>query len=169
VVAALGEILVDLGTTIVIAYGGWLALKGELTAGMGCFPVGTRAATERIMHLYLTARHFDLTEPIREHVQRHIVSAVQEHADPHDLNRIEVQLYKGQRDASCGCHVLVQLPNHRDLNVTEEGKDLYAAIDLAQKRLVRALVENRQRDQTTQRRPKKFSWDRIARVLRSAR
>jgi ABC-type multidrug transport system fused ATPase/permease subunit len=33
VVAALGEILVDLGTTIVIGYGGWLALHGELTAG----------------------------------------------------------------------------------------------------------------------------------------
>ena len=33
VVAALGDILVDLGTTIVIGYGGWLALKGELTVG----------------------------------------------------------------------------------------------------------------------------------------
>ncbi|HKO48304.1 MAG TPA: ABC transporter ATP-binding protein [Polyangiaceae bacterium] len=33
VVAALGEILVDLGTAIVIGYGGWLALHGELTAG----------------------------------------------------------------------------------------------------------------------------------------
>ena len=33
VVAALGEILVDLGTTIVIGYGGWLALHGELSAG----------------------------------------------------------------------------------------------------------------------------------------
>jgi ABC-type multidrug transport system fused ATPase/permease subunit len=33
VVAALGEILVDLGTTTVIGYGGWLALHGELSAG----------------------------------------------------------------------------------------------------------------------------------------
>lgn len=33
VVAALGQILVDLGTTLVIGYGGWLALRGELTAG----------------------------------------------------------------------------------------------------------------------------------------
>src|SRR6478735_1586943 len=121
------------------------------------------------MHLYLTARHFELTEAIREHVQQHIVRAVEEHADPHDLNRVEVQLSVGQRDARYRCHVLVQLPKHRDLNVSEEGKDLYAAIDLAQKRLVRALVENRQRDKTTQRHPKKFSWDRIARILRSAR
>jgi len=33
-VAASGEILVHLGTTIVIGYGGWLALQGELTPGM---------------------------------------------------------------------------------------------------------------------------------------
>jgi subfamily B ATP-binding cassette protein MsbA len=33
-VAAAGEVLVHLGTTIVIGYGGWLALQGELTPGM---------------------------------------------------------------------------------------------------------------------------------------
>lgn len=33
-VAASGEILVHLGTTIVIGYGGWLALHGELTPGV---------------------------------------------------------------------------------------------------------------------------------------
>ena len=34
VVASAGEILVHLGTTIVVGYGGWLALRGELTPGM---------------------------------------------------------------------------------------------------------------------------------------
>ena len=33
-VASSGEILVHLGTTVVVGYGGWLALQGELTAGM---------------------------------------------------------------------------------------------------------------------------------------
>jgi ABC-type multidrug transport system fused ATPase/permease subunit len=33
-VASLGEVLVHLGTTIVIGYGGWLAVRGELTPGM---------------------------------------------------------------------------------------------------------------------------------------
>ena len=33
-VAAGGEVLVHLGTTIVIGYGGWLALSGELSVGM---------------------------------------------------------------------------------------------------------------------------------------
>jgi ribosomal subunit interface protein len=106
------------------------------------------------MHLYLTARHFELTDAIREHVQQHLVRAVEQHATAHDLNRIEVQLDLGQRDARYSCHVLVQLPNQRDLNVSEEGKDLYAAIDSAQKRVVRALVESRQRDQTARRHPK---------------
>ena len=34
VVSAVAEWLVHLGTTLVIGYGGWLALRGELTAGM---------------------------------------------------------------------------------------------------------------------------------------
>jgi subfamily B ATP-binding cassette protein MsbA len=33
-VASLGEVLVHLGTTVVIGYGGWLAIKGELSAGL---------------------------------------------------------------------------------------------------------------------------------------
>jgi subfamily B ATP-binding cassette protein MsbA len=33
-VAAAGEVLVHLGTTLVIGYGGWLALHGEMTPGM---------------------------------------------------------------------------------------------------------------------------------------
>ncbi len=32
-VASYGEVLVHIGTTIVFAYGGWLALRGEMTAG----------------------------------------------------------------------------------------------------------------------------------------
>src|SRR5690606_24448966 len=32
-VASFGEILVHIGTTIVVGYGGWLALHGEMTAG----------------------------------------------------------------------------------------------------------------------------------------
>ncbi|WAS90668.1 ABC transporter ATP-binding protein [Nannocystis punicea] len=32
-VASFGELLVDIGTTLVVGYGGWLALHGEMTAG----------------------------------------------------------------------------------------------------------------------------------------
>jgi ribosomal subunit interface protein len=122
------------------------------------------------MHLYLTARHFDLTDAIRQHVEEHLLRPIAAHVDRHELNRMEVQLWVGQRDARYGCHVMVQLPGHgHDLNVSEEGKDLYAAIDLAEKRVLRRLLDLRQRRLTEKRHPKKYSWDRVARVLRSAR
>src|SRR3954462_1766921 len=97
------------------------------------------------MHLYLTARHFSLTDQIRQHVERRIVEPLRAHADAHDLNRVEVQLESGQRDARFSCHVLVQLPGHRDINISEQDHDLYAAIDLAEKRLLTALVAQREK------------------------
>jgi ribosomal subunit interface protein len=119
------------------------------------------------MHFYLTARHFELTESVRAHVEHRIIDAIQKHAVAHDLNRVEVQLTTGQRDARFSCHVLVQLPGHREINITEHNQDLYAAIDLAEKRLIQSLVALRERRLTTGRRPRKYSWRKIARRLRS--
>src|SRR5689334_20756520 len=121
------------------------------------------------MHYYLTARHFPLTDSIREHVETHLAEPVQTHTDARSLTRMEVQLELGQRDAPYRCHVLVQLRGHHDINVTEEGEDLYAAIDLAKKRLLRCLVDDRQKQQTLSRHPRKFSAERIERALRTAR
>jgi ribosomal subunit interface protein len=99
---------------------------------------GTTDAARSRMHAYITARHFDLTERIRAHVEQHIIQPIEAHADAHDLNRVEVQLSQGQREERFTCHVMVQLPAHRDVNVTEHHRDLFAAIDLAEKRLLRA-------------------------------
>ena len=106
------------------------------------------------MHFYLTARHFDLTDTIRAHVQQQIVDAVEAHTDPHDLNRVEVQLMTGQRDALFGCHVLVQLPGHQEVNITEQNHDLYAAIDSVKKRLTHALASRKERKLTVGRHPR---------------
>ncbi len=106
------------------------------------------------MHVYLTARHFELTDSIREHVERHLVHAIEQHADAHELNRIEVQLFLGPGDARYGCHVLLQLPQHRDINVTEESQDLYGAITQAQKRLTHALASERAKRQAVTRHAK---------------
>lgn len=114
------------------------------------------------MHVYLTARHFELTARIREHVERRIIDTLRTHADAHDLNRVEVQLGTGQRDERYSCHVLVQLPGHRDVNISEHHHDLYAAIDLAEKRLLSSLVALRERRLTVGRRTRK-----IGRLLRS--
>jgi ribosomal subunit interface protein len=120
------------------------------------------------MHFYLTARHFELTDTIRRHVERRILDTVQGHADAHDLINVEVQLDTGQRDERFSCHVMVQLPGHRDVNITEHSHDLYAAIDLAEKRLLSSLVALRERQVTRARRPRKFSWQRLSRLLRAA-
>jgi ribosomal subunit interface protein len=119
------------------------------------------------MHAYLTARHFELTDRIRSHVQRHIFHAVEAHADARDLNRVEVQLSMGQREERFTCHAMIQLPGQREVNVTEHHHDLFAAIDLAEKRLVRALTDLRQRQHTTHRHPRKYSQEKVARILRS--
>ncbi len=110
------------------------------------------------MHLYVTGRNFELTESIHDHVQHRIVQAVKGHASPHDVLRIEVQLYRlTDREARFGCHVLLQMPSQRDINIREEGTDLYAAIDLAEKRLLRSLVDQRERRLTLGRHPRKYT------------
>lgn len=117
------------------------------------------------MHFYLTARHFELTDQIRQHVERRILHAVQAHAAAHDLIRVEVQLATGQRDERFSCHVLVQLPGNRDVNITEHNHDLYAAVDLAEKRLLTALIGLRERQVTVARRARKLGWRKLARRL----
>lgn len=119
------------------------------------------------MHFYLAARHLELTDQIRAHVEKRIVRAVEAHANAHDLNRLEVQLHSGQRDARFGCHVLLQLPGHRNINIKEEHRDLYAAIDLAEKRLLNCLIALRERRLTNDRHPRKYSWRKIAQLLRA--
>lgn len=116
------------------------------------------------MHVYLTARHFELSDSIKAHVKRAIVDTVSAHSDPHDLNRVEIQLSLGRRDVRCACHVMVQLPGHRDINITELNHDLHAAIDLAEKRLLRALADERERRLALRRHPRKYSLQKLARV-----
>jgi ribosomal subunit interface protein len=118
------------------------------------------------MHLYVTARHFELTDSIRGYVHRRLVHAVEAHSSPHDTSRMEIQLYQiGDGNLRFGCHVLLQMPAEPDINIREESVDLYAAIDGAEKRLIRQLVSHRERRLSGQRHPRKFSWDRLGRAL----
>jgi ribosomal subunit interface protein len=98
------------------------------------------------MHLYVTGRHLELTDSIHEYVRRRLLEPVQSHADARDIRRMEVQLYAApEGDVRFGCHILLQLPQHHDLNIREETTDLYEAIDRAEKRLLRQLVDQRAR------------------------
>lgn len=120
------------------------------------------------MHIYITARHFDLTETISAHVQKHLVEAVQNHANPQEVTRMQVQLELGQRDAEFGCHVQLSLTGHRDINITEQSHDLYLAIDSAQKRLLTALSSHRETELKKVRHPRQFSAEKVAKILRGA-
>ena len=117
------------------------------------------------MDLYLTARHIELTDALKTHVDRHILQAGLGHMSV-KATRVEVQLYKtSDRDVRFGCHVLVELSHKHDISIREESHDLYEAIDLAQKRLSRAIVDYRDRQLTEGRRTRKYSFDRLARAL----
>src|SRR5690606_9643676 len=87
------------------------------------------------MYLYVTARQFELTEGLRNYVEQRLVRSARNHANPHDLQRMEVQLYKvGEGEPRFGCHVLLHMPGQKDINIREEALDLYEAIDGADKR-----------------------------------
>lgn len=117
--------------------------------------------------MYITARQFDLTDTIRDYVLARIVQPVERHARAQELNRIEVQLSRDQHGQAFACHALVQLAGQRDINITERDRDLHAAIDLAEKRLLKALVALRQ-SRLAKRHTGKLSWPNLVRLLRGS-
>jgi ribosomal subunit interface protein len=117
------------------------------------------------MQVYLTARQLDFTSALRGHVSRHIADAVRGHTNV-NVTRMEIQLYKlGDREVKFGCHVLLEVSPRHEINVREEDHDLYEAIDLAQKRVLRALTDYRDRRLTVSRRTRKYSISRLVRAL----
>ena len=117
------------------------------------------------MHVYLTARHMDLDDATRDYVESHLIEPVRSH-NALNLVRMEVQLFKdAERGHHFGCHVLVEAKGHRDINIREIDPDLTTCIDLAQARTIRQLTELRNRFLTVRRRPKKYSFARLARAL----
>ena len=82
-----------------------------------------------------------------------IVDAVRTHTGL-KVNRMQVQLdQQGDRGNNFVCHVELDLPGHHTINIREEGSDLYASIDVAKERLMRALVDYRDRMLTEKRHP----------------
>jgi ribosomal subunit interface protein len=123
------------------------------------------AADGETMLTYLTARHIELTEGLKKHVERHLIGAVEGHTSV-KTRRMEVQLYRvSEREVRYGCHVLLELSHRHDINIREEDRDMYEAIDLAQKRVLRALTDYRDRQLTEGRRTRKYSFPRLAHAL----
>lgn len=109
------------------------------------------------MMLYLTARQIELTDPLRRYVEDRIVRAVERHGGQVDVTRMDVQLYEpAHREVRSGCHVRLHLPDRRSINIREEAEDMYTAIDVAERRLVRDLTDLRKKRLTDARHPKKY-------------
>ncbi len=117
------------------------------------------------MHVYLAARHLELTDAVRAYVEEHLVEPVRRHTGL-NIKRVEVQVFaEGDKGNHFGCHVQVELKGDHHINVRELQEDLYAAIDLARDRVVRALTERRDKVLTLRRHPKKYSFERLGRAL----
>lgn len=109
------------------------------------------------MLLYVTARRMALTPPIRQYIEDRLVRSVERHAGNVNVMRMEVQLDRpSNREIRYGCHVLLHLPGRNAINIREESHDLYAAIDVAELRLVHTLVDHRERIDTLARFPTKY-------------
>src|SRR5262245_27346487 len=113
------------------------------------------------MRLYLTARGMELTDALRSRIEHQLRGAIEGHTSV-KLVYMEVQLYRtSAREVRYGCHVLLELSHRHEISIREEDPDLYEAIDLAQKRLVRALTEYRDRQLTEGRHARKYSFERL--------
>jgi ribosome-associated translation inhibitor RaiA len=118
------------------------------------------------VQVYLTARHLELTNEIRAHVEKRIVQAIRDHGLGDKVMRLEIQLiHEARRDAQLACHVLAQLKGHQDVNVRELASDAMTAIDLMHDRLLPLLTEQRDRLLTLRRHPRKYSVRRLLRAL----
>jgi len=117
------------------------------------------------LHVYVAARHVEQTEAIKQYVEAHLIEPIRGHTGI-NITRVEVQLFPdGDKANQFGCHVLVSVKGDKDINVREIDSTLYAAIDVAKDRVLRQLTEVRDRMLTLRRHPKKYSFDKLARVL----
>ena len=110
------------------------------------------------MHVYLVARHMDLTAAIRAYVEQHLIDPIRTHTGM-NITRLETQLLpEGDKGNHFGCHVLIEMKGHAPINVRE-------VIDVAKDRTLHALVDARQKMLTQRRHPKKYSFARLGRAL----
>lgn len=114
------------------------------------------------MHVYLAARHVTLTDELRAYTEAHLLDPIRSHTGL-NIIRVEVQLFA--EGPNGGCHVLVEIKGHKDINVREMQDNIQAAVDVAKDRVIRNLTEIRDKMLTQRRHPKKFSFGRLRRAL----
>ncbi len=117
------------------------------------------------MHVYLAARRLELSDEIRDYVEKRIVQPLRTH-NRLNIIRVEVQLYEEtERGPQSGCHLLIEVKGQKQINIRELASDVFAAIDLCHDRAMLLLTEERDRMLTLSRHPKKYSLDKVMRIL----
>jgi putative sigma-54 modulation protein len=114
------------------------------------------------LHVYLAARHVALSDALRSYVEQHLVEPIRRHTGL-KIIRAEVQLFT--EGVYGGCHVLVEIKGHHEINVRELQDNIQAAIDLAKDRVLRRLTETRDKIISQRRQHGRFSFTRLGRAL----
>lgn len=106
------------------------------------------------MHVEITGRNVELTEPIRRHVERRLTAALDQHADK--VRRVDVALEdvngpRGGRDSVC--KIAITLARGQMVRICRHGEDLYANISLSADKVKRAVRRTVKRRIDARRRP----------------
>lgn len=88
------------------------------------------------MHVTISAKHMDLTGPVREYVERKMAKL------PHFFDRLqEIRVVIERIPNGYHVEVMSDVEHHRDFVANSRHRDLYACVDLVTDRAVRQLHE----------------------------
>ncbi len=88
------------------------------------------------MNITISAKHMDLTEPIRTYVNQKVSKL------PHFFNRLqEIRVIIEKIPNGYHVEVMSDVEHHKDFVANSQHRDLYACVDLVTDRAVRQLHE----------------------------
>jgi putative sigma-54 modulation protein len=88
------------------------------------------------MHITISAKHMELTQPIRDYIERKMSRL------PHFFNRLqEIRVIIERVPHGYHVEVVSDVEHHKDFVTNSEHRDLYACVDVVSDRAVRQLHE----------------------------
>ena len=88
------------------------------------------------MHITISAKHMELTQPIREYIELKMSRL------PHFFNRLqEIRVIIERVPHGYHVEVVSDVEHHKDFVANSEHRDLYACVDVVSDRAVRQLHE----------------------------
>ena len=88
------------------------------------------------MHITISAKHMELTQPIRDYIERKMSRL------PHFFNQLqEIRVIIERVPHGYHVEVVSDVEHHKDFVANSEHRDLYACVDVVSDRAVRQLHE----------------------------